>query len=64
MNTTDKTELLRLLAIAEQEAVAAVNAQMPADSVPDRIAIPILNRLESEQAEIERAFASVLPYVL
>ena len=56
---TDQHRLLKLLDAAEGEIVDAINSRAPADSVPDRIAIPILNRLEREEIETRDAFATV-----
>ena len=51
------------LARAENALVAQINAGMPADCVPDRVAIPMLNRLEAKQLEVEDAFATVRGYL-
>jgi hypothetical protein len=51
--------LIEELRRAEKLVVDKINASMPKDSVPDRVAIPILNRLERQQGEAERAFCSV-----
>lgn len=59
MNEKQSKQLHALLTQAQQEVVDSINADMPADSVPDRIAIPILNRLEREQHEAELAFEVV-----
>lgn len=59
MNQRQSKQLHALLRQAQQEVVDQINADMPADSVPDRIAIPILNRLEREQSEADLAFETV-----
>lgn len=51
--------LITQLDTAEKAIVDRINRRMPADTVPDHIAIPQLNRLEHEQGEAEKAFAEV-----
>lgn len=63
MKERQSKQLYALLTRAQQEVVDNINAEMPADSVPDRIAIPILNRLEREQSECDAAFEKVFALI-
>lgn len=54
------SELIENLRKAEESVVESINRRMPSDSVPDNIAIPVLNRLELEQLNAEHAFSAVL----
>lgn len=59
IGSMDKRQLLSALEQAEKLAIDRINLAMPDDSVPDRMAIPILNKLEEKQLGIEEAFALV-----
>lgn len=63
MTEKQSKTLHRLLMLAQQEAVDKINADMPSDNVPDRIAIPILNGLERRHAECDKAFSAVFDLI-
>lgn len=63
MTEKQSKTLHRLLTQAQREAVDKINADMPSDNVPDRIAIPILNRLERRQEECDKAFNTVFDLI-
>ena len=55
-NRMKNEDILELLNEAERKIGERINERMPDDSMPDRLAIPRLNRLELEQIEVEKTF--------
>ena len=48
-------KILEQIGAVEQAILAALDEQSPADSVPDSIAIPLLNRLEERGEAVTEA---------
>jgi hypothetical protein len=55
-----KLPTLKQLRALEEALQDALNAKIPADEVPDSIAIPLLNRLEARGEAITEAFDLLL----
>lgn len=59
-----KNQCVKTLEMIETALMVKVEAQMPGDSIPDRIALPKLERLEARQTKITESIALLRSEIL